>query len=709
MTYRGSTLLLAVLLILHFGAYDSRAQAALTETNTETTVSEISFKFGSTKTFLPTRLAKEIATTAPGVLYGIQKIFSFLPFVNPSNNPLAPVELQRDVVRLRQFYANRGFLHADINFFASQFDRGANSVHIIFSIQEGPPLHVMRFDIQGMDNLETSISRRWEEQSRRITFPDSGRYSSFESTRIENGIVTFLQNSGFPFAAVTLSAQIDSTLNEVRVLYTVDTGPRARIAEIVIDGNISVSDRIVLRELPFSEGEYFSRYKLSQGQRDIFAMNLFRYAVAELPDQPVDSLVTVRYRVGESNRRSISLAAGYSRELGLGLEGSLTHRNFFGDARAATLSAITETGLFSNPGNGKTDRKSTILSLSVRQPFLFRRGFSLTLAPFYNSFDDPNQNTDYYKLGATGTFLWQLLEYRNATFEYTHSRSVPRTGRGTNERFDLFDVNTYAVGVTVGKLDDYLNPTKGFLLNPRWEASGTIFSSGLNYRKGTVSGRLFVPVTRGSNLSLMLNYGLMVPLGSSVDQDDPETEFRFDPVRFYAGGSNDVRGWGLNELGAQIAVGDSVFIDDNGTFRVRNPLYEAVGGEAKLSGSAEYRFPVPWMPNALRIGVFMDFGLLSARFRDDTETTPFVRTSEVIVDDGNLRAASAQFGGGGGIRYATPVGSVRFDVAYKLNPSFTDLRNPEDIILFREGFTRTPPPTINGRRWRIHLSLDRAF
>jgi outer membrane protein insertion porin family len=139
---RLSSFLLIVLLTSLVSREDARAQARLTETNSQTTVSKISFKFGTTQTFDKRRLTAQIATTEPGFLYGARKALDFLPFISVSTHGLGPIELQRDVVRLRLFYAEQGFLRAQINYFASQFNREKNSVHIIFSIVEGPPLIV---------------------------------------------------------------------------------------------------------------------------------------------------------------------------------------------------------------------------------------------------------------------------------------------------------------------------------------------------------------------------------------------------------------------------------------------------------------------------------------------------------------------------------------------------------------------------------------
>ena len=58
------------------------------------------------------------------------------------------------------------------------------------------------------------------------------------------------------------------------------------------------------------------------------------------------------------------------------------------------------------------------------------------------------------------------------------------------------------------------------------------------------------------------------------------------------------------------------------------------------------------------------------------------------IDVGDLRWAV-----GPGLRYQTPVGPIRFDVGYQLNPI------PGLLV-------RGEPQT---RRWRIHFSIGQAF
>ena len=119
-----------------------------------------------------------------------------------------------------------------------------------------------------------------------------------------------------------------------------------------------------------------------------------------------------------------------------------------------------------------------------------------------------------------------------------------------------------------------------------------------------------------------------------------------DFQRFYAGGSNSVRGWGLNQLGPRDSVGN------------------LTGGRSLLEGSVE-----------LRLRAFADLG---AAF--------FLDAGNVGTRHGAFAPSDLRWSTGAGLRYLTPVGPLRIDLAYRMS---------ED-------------PWVRGR-WRLYFSLGQAF
>ena len=141
-------------------------------------------------------------------------------------------------------------------------------------------------------------------------------------------------------------------------------------------------------------------------------------------------------------------------------------------------------------------------------------------------------------------------------------------------------------------------------------------------------------------------------------------------IRTYNGGTNSVRGWNRNELGPKRPT-----FDENDEFL----RYVPVGGRATINFNAEFRFDLNDLIKGLGISTFLDGGQVWRNFND-------IGTSPI------------QYGLGGGIRYQSPIGPVRVDVAYKLNPTDEDLR-----IYQGQNYGN------KWSRWGLHFSIGQAF
>lgn len=700
----------------------TQAQAPLYLVNKETTVDEVSFRFVDRQTFETSRLMNQIATQAPGFLDRLKRTFGWLPFVPAAPAyPFDPVVLQRDVVRLRQFYRQNGFLAPRIDYPASQLDTTSNAIHVIFTIREGPPVIIQNADFYGPDGTRYAV-QQFEEAMRAdwIAFRDATpfrvgeRYTEFDRVQIEDDVRRWLQNRGFAFARVTSEARIDSTNHTADIRFFVAPGPRGRFAEIDVDGSASVSRRIVERELPFQRGDYFSYDRMLDGQRQLFGLNLFRVALADLPAQPVDSTVRVRYRVREASLRYLSAQSGYGTAAGLTTEGQWTHRNFLGAARNLTVGLVAETGFLSDPGLLGSTATQVVPgrrfrgSVSLRQPYLVTTDLSASLEPFLEYRRDaklePSQEVlgiNARDFGLNTTLVYELLPFRTLSLRHSFSRSfqftqpLPDTTGLDPDRplilqGDLFNESVLSANATLGRVDDFLNPTRGVQVRPSFELAGTIFGSSIQYARlsNEVSG--YIPLNDNIEVATRLFVGRLWPLGRSREilsnPDDPlfgAFENRFDNIRFYTGGSNDVRGWRNQLAGDKTArpliirqrTPDGIVADTTGF------IFEPAGGNTKLAANVELRLPVPGLSSAWRTAVFLDAG----QVRDDS-----------------FAPTAFRFGTGAGIRYRTPVGYLRLDLAYKVNPGPLDLRDPRAVL---DG--TASPRFID--RFRLHIGIGQSF
>lgn len=708
-------------------------QDALYLVNAETTIRKISFKFPEGQpTFEPDQLKLQLVSTAPTFW---RKLDRLNPFKRAETFPFDPIELQKDVVRLRQFYQRNGFPSPRISYSNSQFDSEENRIHVIFNVWEGRPLFIREVEIVSTDSLKpdiqvpTSLSRPWNRFQTQVEQSINQRFTEIERLRIQDQITSWFKNHGFAFATVRAETQLDDANFEARLKYIVDAGPVGYFTGVDVEGNETVSQQILLRELPFEIGDRFSSAKLREGQQQLFGLNLFRVALADVPEQPVDSTVQVRIRVNEAKSRFISAETGYSRQEGIGLEGEWTHRNFLGSARNLTINLRANTGLLGSSGGltednvvGKLPARLFRTSVSLRQPYVFTTRLSGIFSPFIEFQNDPQLpasreflDINRREYGLNATLIYEVLPFRPVSLQYTLSQSLSRFDTASSltlEERDIYSKSILGISATFGRTDNYLNPRKGYLIKPYIETAGRLFASGVQYNKLGLEIAGYIPITRRLMLSNRIFAGHLWTFGNSkaaladrICIEDASLsgfatnecqiyENRFDPIFFYAGGSNDVRGWDFQLLGPKFARADTlrsdgaVVLDENGNPVLDNFFYERTGGTGKLIGNIEARMRIPGFGPAWQGATFFDFGQ---------------------VTNGKLRGKDFRYNVGAGIRYQTIVGFIRVDLAYKLNPTDADLTDPRDAFLFENGLITEPPDKKFLRRFGLHISIGQAF
>jgi len=737
-----------VLLVLGLaaGTSPSQAQAPLQLVNDRTSVEEISFRFVEGQTFPVERLQEQMATRAPGFFARLQNRFAFLPGLQRRAFLFDPVTLQKDVVRLRRFYQQNGFPSPRIDYPASQLDTTSNTIHVIFTVEEGTPLTIRDLSFLGpngdrpaTDVLTSSVAREWASFRRQLDVQTDERYTDFKRTQIGDDVQTWLRNRGYAFAQVESTADIDTAATTAALNFRIDPGPLAYFSEILVEGTESVNARIVRRELPFQVGDRFSAAAVSDGQQQLFDLNLFRVALADVPEQPRDSTVTVRYRVRETDLRAYSGQVGYGTEPGVTLEGSWRHRNFQGNARTLILRLSAETGYPQNPPSfipsflsqsaTKDPSRRFEASTTLRQPYFLIDRLSASLEPF--ALERINQSLEVdstrflglneRQFGLNTRLIYDVLPFRSLSLQHSFAQIQqfrPSTATDTlGLGDDLFDKSVFSLSGTFGKADDFLNPSRGYVLRPSLEVGG-FPDSGVDFVRlsGGVSG--YLPVSRTVDLAGRVFGGVLWPFAESrenltvppsasdsLKQENRAFQDRFSEYLFYAGGGSDVRGWRSELAGGKVLRDSPIAQADY--------VYRSIGARLKLGLNLEARLPFPGLGDSWRTALFLDAAYLDS---GALNLIPPPNVSGTLAGpDGtpiNTDPSQVLVGTGGGLRYQTPFGFVRFDVAYKLTPDALDLRRPSAVGEKVESGAERPVATTSTRtirRFRLHFGIGRSF
>jgi outer membrane protein insertion porin family len=454
----------------------------------------------------------------------------------------------------------------------------------------------------------------------------------------------------------------------------------------------------------------------------------------------------VRYRVRESKLRAYSGQVGYGTQPGVTLEGSWRHRNFQGNARTLVVGVIADTGYPENPPDffpsflarsaTKDPNRRFRGSVTLRQPYVFNERLSASLEPFVEERINPNIGADPTRFlglserqfGLNTGLIYDFLPFRSLSLQHSFARvqqfRAPSGADTTGVGDDLFDRSIFSLSGTFGKADDFINPTDGFIFRPSLEVGGYPFESGVDFVRlsGGLSG--YLPVSDNIQVAGRLFGGLLRPFGESrtgltlpssappaLRRQNRTFQDRFSEYLFYAGGGTDVRGWQSQLAGGKVLRESEIARADF--------VYRPVGARLKLGVNLEARLPFPGLGESWRTAVFMDAAYLNA---GSLTLVPPPTVSDVLAgpDGGVLSTDPNQVlvGTGAGVRYKTPFGFVRFDIAYKLTPDRLDLRRPSDLgnaveraLDANDGggapIENTEPRTI--RRFRLHFGIGRSF
>lgn len=642
----------AALVLMLAAVSPARGQISLQQINPQTEVGDVDFKGNST--FTEDRLKQQIATRDPDFLSRIQ-------FWKERQYPFRPIELQKDVVRLRNFYHRHGFLHPDIDYLV-EHNQAKNTVHVVFTINQGPPLLVQDVNIVGPDSTRAAFyqfpeqqRQEWIDVRDRVLQRIGARFETNHLLAVRRELLTWLQNEGYAFAQVETDTNIvhfhppDEPSGQpdfVDISVQVDTGPLSYLSDIQVTGNNAVASSVIRKAIPLDIGDRFSQQALNVAQRQLFSLNLFRMALVDVPDQPRDSTVTVRIRIQEADPRYLSAQTGYSLSRGVDLEGQWQHRNFLGNARSLIVSSSWSTGLAAFQRSNLIIPNRFRIGASLRQPFLFTPRLSAVIAPFYERREEQAFALQQY--GLNSTLIYDFYRFRTLSFQHTITRTAPLVST-VDPGTAFFSRSVISANAQLGRANDYLNPSDGFLIQPFVELSDDLIVSDLHYVKVGIENSFYDTVTENVGIATRLFAGRLWPYGPSADQGDPLVRERFSDIRFYAGGSYDVRGWHSQLLGPKV-------IDTTASPNRFVPL----GGRAKIFANFELRLPFPFLGSDWGTTTFVDAG--------------YIGRQGLQVDPG-----AYQYGAGAGIRYTTPIGPLRLDVAFKLNPTELDIRPPDPV------------------------------
>jgi outer membrane protein insertion porin family len=705
-----------VLLLLGW-AVPLSAQDALSRVGPETAVRSVQFQVVGKQALDEDVLPGKIALTGQGSFVGLRRTFGFLPFVPPvGSHPFDPVEMQRDVIRLRNFYQRSGFPNADVEY-RVRYRAKPDQVDVTYRIAEGPPLQIDTVQFAGLGEpleIPRELDRTWRQFARRAQ-GQADRYGEDEQQALADSTVRWFRAHGYPFAGAKVTALVDSTANLASVTVQVQPGSRARIRKIAVTGNQTIPTREIVRQLPIGLHRWYDARALEEGRQKLTQMDIMRLTSVEVPrDSADDSSVVVLLHVTQNPEHVVKGQAGFISAGGLTSQLEWSDRSWLRGLRTFTVAATAQSGVaaLENPA-----QRLYRFNITAFEPYVGDRRISAAGGPFIEYRNDLRDRS--WATGFEGSLIWAPQPLRSVSLGYSISHRriydygfgnnlapaqyLPLLGLADSSAAGTLETNTnrstFSLEGSYGRLDRIANPRKGYVIRPRVEVT-TPWLNTSEFVLVDLGATAFVPLSKRVGFTFKAGGGRIYPFGNSTTFLGNESPFvsllRLRDVTFTAGGTRDVRGWGTLLVGPKIPQVELQSSGDT-TVSVAN-RYSPVGGLARLLGSVELHFPMPLMGDAFPPYLFYDAGKI---------WTP---DSRFALNAGELDEDKVYQSVGIGIGYETVVGAIQVAVGYKLNPSPLDLRSPQDVLdALRSGTSIDAAPTSTSRRFHLHFSIGSSF
>ena len=385
-------------------------------------------------------------------------------------------------------------------------------------------------------------------------------------------------------------------------------GPRVTFGRMSVSGNQRLNERRLRKIAGFPEGQRFDPEELETVRQRLRRSGVFSAITLQEADQvgPGDTL-DVDLTVVEQAPRRIGAGAEISTTDGALVSAYWMHRNLLGGGERLRID-----GRIKDIGSETSDRDDE-LTIRLERPATITADTTAYTELEVGRMREEDYEEDSATLGFGLSHIFSDRLTADAALEYQYSRVFDANGRTD------FKVLALPMDVIWDRRDQPNNAKRGFYLSAELTpfAGQGDTSSGL---RALGEARVFQSFGTDDRFTLAGRARAGSVFGSALETTPRN-------YLFYSGGGGTVRGHPYQSLGVEQIQGPD------------GPI--KTGGLSVASATAEFRFQV-----RERIGLvaFADYG-------------------QVWAQDGFGGDSGDHAGAGVGLRYDTPIGPLRFDVA----------------------------------------------
>jgi outer membrane protein insertion porin family len=631
--------------------------------------------------------------------------------------------LRSDVHDIENMYRSNGFQQVKVDTSVQDnYSQKKNQMAVSIHIEEGPQTRVGSFQITGSTQLNNPVFQNLS----------TGTGQPFSDARIAEDrdiVLNYYYDNGFPNATFEAAAT-PAPNDRMNVVFKIQEGERIYVDRVLVSGREHTRAYVIDHELQMKAGDPLSQGDLLRTQQKLYDLGIFSQVDTAVQDPDgVETSKNVLVQVQEAKRYTFTYGVGFQFQTGqpsgnrnspLGNNGvsplaslDISRLNFRGRDHTITFGSRV----------GRLQQRGLI---SYDAPRWFNNpNWKLTLTTFFDHTLDVTTFTSQRLEGSVQAeqILSQKLD--GTPVSIMNYRMEYRLVKATSVQVNPEDIPPLSQPVRVGEpgfsyirnhRDNDLQTTRGSYNTIDAGVASSYFGSQTDFGRillqnstyhpfGKINGRPFV-FARSTRIGLERPFGNTVTLEPWEPQ--PAAPVIAFPLaeRFFMGGGNSHRGFGLNQAGPR---------DPTTGF--------PIGGAALFLNSLELRFPpptLPWVQDNLSFAIFHDMGNVFTsghdmaqsllRWHQDTSRCAQPVGSAIQTGANATPAAFCNYNYishaiGLGVLYKTPVGPVRLDFGYNLNPTvFPGTKQPDPkVAIFQFTGVKQASP------FNVYFSIGQTF
>ncbi|MBV8437014.1 MAG: BamA/TamA family outer membrane protein [Silvibacterium sp.] len=634
--------------------------------------------------------------------------------------------VQADVNNISALYKSNGFSDVKVTPVVKDLAPKASSkdpgLYVTYEIDEGPQEKIGRYEIVGnkqvhSDNLKSMLNLQTGQP-----------YSAAAILGDRDSMLAYYFKNGFSKASIDIDQKTEQANPQITdITFNISEGNQTFVDRVLVSGLHYTRQSTVEPHILLHPGDPLDQSALFEMQRQMYDLTLFNEVNAAVQNPSGDQeRKNVLLQFTEAKRWDVGYGFGFQIQTGnpqTNCPNTVTPgQNGCGSNSQTGASALVQFDV------SRTNLRGTNKSITLRTSYGSLEQSETVIYTSPHIFNNPKwdfslsggytnaQNITTFassRLEGNVRFTQRLSLPNTLIYQFTYRRVVvdPNSVQVPPDQIPLVSQPVRVGGPGFTWIRDTRRPTPldahyGTFTSTVEFFTDNIFGAEANFNRLDLTNASYYSIgKKGFVLARQTRFGYQRSFG--------EGQYRYIPLpeRLYAGGAQSLRGFGLNSAGPRDSLTGF-----------------PIGGAGAFVNNTEFRFPNPTLPyfgNALGFVLFHDTGNV---FNNSSDIWPsLTRTkqphswtckilNEELQSQVTRHSSTNPYGlcdfnnfshaVGLGLRYHTPIGPVRFDFSYNLNPpiypviiTYGTLSNGQPI----------PPHVGQAGRFNFFFSIGQAF